>query len=465
MTIIETLKALIKTMTGVDATGKTIEKLLRELNENYIPSEGGGSSSDTYETVVEIAVGTMTEEGGMYIYNTSASAPIIDKNSTYYLDDASYPNDNIIVGDGDTVIAFNTILGEPGRVDPNKPYIVFEWENGSLVVVSDTNDAENKTFRILKKVSDGGGSLPSMTGQSGKFLTNDGTDASWADVPSGLPDTTGASVGDVVTLGESGAEWATPQGGADDTMYLDALSLSLTSPITVPDAPEWAKAYDISAVADALSTLGNEKAELRIYSPMYEDGLIVPLVRGDGVWTNNVTIDAGGITWDNPDEDCFAIIEVGDLFATNVEFTNATIYVQKKNVLPYVDTTNNGQVLGVSGGVWKGVSPSALSNAPLYVAISQTGSTLSTDKTAAEITAALDAGKAVVLRQKAVMGAGTAEETTVWSEKTLVGVYHIAATGYELVYVEYDGDTNSWDEITMTAATGADVFTYTPSNP
>lgn len=119
---------------------------------------GGGGGGDTYETVAEIAVGTMEEQGGMYIYSTSASAPSINRNSTYYLNDASYPNDDIAVEDGDTVIAFNTILGEQGRIDPNKPFIVFEWNDGSLIVVSDTDDAENTTVRILKKVSGGGGS-------------------------------------------------------------------------------------------------------------------------------------------------------------------------------------------------------------------------------------------------------------------------------------------------------------------
>lgn len=78
---------------------------------------------------------------------------------------------------------------------------------------------ENREEAFLKEAIDnagsgGGGSLPDMTGQSGKFLTNDGTDASWADVPSGLPDATGASVGDVVTLGSDGAEWAAPKEGA-----------------------------------------------------------------------------------------------------------------------------------------------------------------------------------------------------------------------------------------------------------
>ena len=122
---------------------------------------------------------------------------------------------------------------------------------------------------------------------------------------------------------------------------------------------------------------------------------------------------------------------------------------------------NNGKVLGVNNGAYALISPSALSNAPLYVAISQTGNTISTDKTAAEITGALDDGKAVILRYKVILGEGTHEEVTAWSEKTLVGAYHVSAEGYSLIYVEYDGDTDTWSKFTLTAATGADVFSYT----
>ena len=47
--------------------------------------------------------------------------------------------------------------------------------------------------------------LPSQTGQSGKFLTTDGTDASWADVDT-LPSQTGHS-GDVLTTDGTDASW------------------------------------------------------------------------------------------------------------------------------------------------------------------------------------------------------------------------------------------------------------------
>lgn len=44
MPITETLKKLIKTITGIDAEGETIEELIRDLNENY--PEGGNKNAE-----------------------------------------------------------------------------------------------------------------------------------------------------------------------------------------------------------------------------------------------------------------------------------------------------------------------------------------------------------------------------------------------------------------------------------
>lgn len=56
-------------------------------------------------------------------------------------------------------------------------------------------------------------SLPSQTGHSGEFLTTDGTDASWGAV-SEVPSTTGATEGDVLTVDSNGdPAWTTPSGG------------------------------------------------------------------------------------------------------------------------------------------------------------------------------------------------------------------------------------------------------------
>ena len=55
--------------------------------------------------------------------------------------------------------------------------------------------------------------LPDQTGHSGEFLTTDGTDASWGAV-SEVPSTTGATEGDVLTVDSNGdPAWTTPSGG------------------------------------------------------------------------------------------------------------------------------------------------------------------------------------------------------------------------------------------------------------
>lgn len=65
----------------------------------------------------------------------------------------------------------------------------------------------------LGYVSGGGSSLPDQDGHSGEFLTTDGTDASWGAV-SEVPSTTGATEGDVLTVDSNGdPAWTTPSGG------------------------------------------------------------------------------------------------------------------------------------------------------------------------------------------------------------------------------------------------------------
>lgn len=56
--------------------------------------------------------------------------------------------------------------------------------------------------------------IPETTGASaGDVLTLGSDGPEWAEVPKELPDSTGASTGDVLSLGASGPEWVTPAGG------------------------------------------------------------------------------------------------------------------------------------------------------------------------------------------------------------------------------------------------------------
>lgn len=86
-----------------------------------------------------------------------------------------------------------------------------------------TTDANYTNGYFYKCVSDGqnpatyswtqtdvqpaGSSLPSQTGNSGKFLTTDGTDASWAAISGGLPSQTGQS-GKFLTTDGTDASWS-----------------------------------------------------------------------------------------------------------------------------------------------------------------------------------------------------------------------------------------------------------------
>lgn len=57
-------------------------------------------------------------------------------------------------------------------------------------------------------------SIPETTGATaGDVLTMGSDGPEWAEVPKELPDATGSSAGDVLTLGSEGPEWATPSGG------------------------------------------------------------------------------------------------------------------------------------------------------------------------------------------------------------------------------------------------------------
>lgn len=71
---------------------------------------------------------------------------------------------------------------------------------------------------VARAVAGASGEVPQVTeSDNGKVLTavydEGGAGVEWGVAPSGLPDTTGASQGDVLAIGSSGPEWATPAAG------------------------------------------------------------------------------------------------------------------------------------------------------------------------------------------------------------------------------------------------------------
>jgi len=72
-----------------------------------------------------------------------------------------------------------------------------------------------------------GGGLPTQTSQSGKYLTTDGTNASWSEVD-GLPSQTG-NTGKYLTTDGTNPSWATvAAGGGPITTNADSISANQT---------------------------------------------------------------------------------------------------------------------------------------------------------------------------------------------------------------------------------------------
>lgn len=136
--------------------------------------------------------------------------------------ETAYPTasagDWAIVGSTDTVWVWDT--DTTAWVDTDQKGQVTSVNNQTGDVTIGTNDV-----------------LPSQTGNSGKFLTTDGTDASWATVDA-LPSQTGNS-GKFLTTNGTAASWATVDalpsqtGHSGEVLTTDGSAASWTTPTTV----------------------------------------------------------------------------------------------------------------------------------------------------------------------------------------------------------------------------------------
>lgn len=155
---IDALKGLYEKLGGTDfGDVTTIPEAIDKVTE---VAEGGGG--DTYETVAEIAVGTMESGGeqmpGLYIYSDSeAVAPALDENETYYLNTAENESNSVVIDIDTTTLRFNASTGEglPTPLDTDKDMYVMQWAGNGLFFAADTDAISNTTVRILKKVSGG----------------------------------------------------------------------------------------------------------------------------------------------------------------------------------------------------------------------------------------------------------------------------------------------------------------------
>ena len=88
----------------------------------------------------------------------------------------------------------------PSNPNSTKGYVTIDGKKQRVILTADIGGG-------------GGSSLPDQDGHAGEFLTTDGTDASWGAV-SEVPSTTGATEGDVLTVDSNGdPAWTTPSGG------------------------------------------------------------------------------------------------------------------------------------------------------------------------------------------------------------------------------------------------------------
>jgi len=136
---------------------------------------------------------------------------------------------------------------------------ILEGLGGSLAGLSDTTITSPSDGQVLKYDGtsskwvngSGGGSMPSQTGNSGKFLTTNGTSASWANVPDELPALTGnASKVLAVNSGATGVEWVSPSTGLTDHNFTHTSNTTVSTSVTVTYAANTRGSRMVSTSAD-----------------------------------------------------------------------------------------------------------------------------------------------------------------------------------------------------------------------
>lgn len=134
------------------------------------------------------------------------------------------------------------------------------WDSGvSLEDNTQYNDTTNtKTLYYNNNILyDSGDSLPSQSGQSGKFLTTNGTIASWGSVDA-LPSQSGQS-GKYLTTDGSSASWATVQAGPKFLSFTNVTASSWVNNSTYTD-------YGYKCVLTCTGTTSSDYAQV-IFGP------------------------------------------------------------------------------------------------------------------------------------------------------------------------------------------------------
>lgn len=206
----------------------------------------------TNTTVKGLNINELTEAQ----YDAAVQGGVIGPNELSVLTDVSYvePSDLATVattGDYDDLINKPTI---PAAIQVSNMPVASVDELDKIYQFIGATDATYTNGYFYKCVSDGqtpatysweqtdvmpaGSSLPDQTGNAGKFLTTDGTDASWSDKPlvNNATDTTSLAIGGTigasnvrsVVIGQNAnttANWATVIGSMATSLATDTVSI------------------------------------------------------------------------------------------------------------------------------------------------------------------------------------------------------------------------------------------------
>jgi hypothetical protein len=238
--------------------------------------------------------------------------------------------------------------------------------------------------------------VPTQTGQTGKFLTTDGTTSSWAPVDA-LPSQTG-NAGEFLTTDGTTASWAVvagslaqptePTSPTDGQIWVDTDGTALINQLL-----RWSK-----ATANGTTTLsGNDDNSVPLtysvgYEQVFQNGAL--LARGsDYTATNGTTISLTNASVTGDIFEVFAAqpVAISDVYTqtqANAAFINDslltttgdTIYASGANTPARLGIGTTGQVLTVAGGVpsWAAASAGALTLVKAETAFSAVSNTATT---------------------------------------------------------------------------------------
>ena len=201
------------------------------------------------------------------------------------------------------------------------------------------------------------GSLPDQDGNSGKFLTTDGTDASWTEVDA-LPDQA-SFAGYFLTTDGSVASWAEVDALPDQTgnagYYLktDGTTaswdeLSIDDLVTV----------NVGDLGDVTITGTPSEGEALLYDPVSQEWVNSAIEAGANVSTTttapSVDVENGDLWWNSEDGALYVYFEDYDSDGYWVEATAGTISFQSLADLSDTNivTPADGEVLTYNGSQW-----------------------------------------------------------------------------------------------------------------